>query len=905
MPEHQQMQQSKKPAPSYQRRKNPANRTHESNPAAIIQRARINPKSLSRADVLQLQRSIGNRAVGRLLSGSGKLPSTIQQPPVQRKEPEEEEEPLQGKMVEAVQRQEIPEEEELQMKTVVQRQEIPEEEETLQGKMIETIQCQEIQEEEEPLQMKRENDTGMPDNLKAGVESISGTDMSGVQVHYNSSMPDRIGALAYTQGKDIHVAPGQERHLPHEAWHVVQQAQGRVKPTMQLKGVKVNDDVDLEREADVMGERAVQVKHSAPATSRAGENVKILGSSLKIPLQRLNSGARPPTGVVQRAFQPAETTANAHLRNDGAWGAYVGNRIDSGSEVIIDRAQQKTQARFIRSNVTWTKAVNVTAANWTWNQRNATTYIRDSSVAPKAYPVRARDVVVPTRPNLRPERQWNEQAGEYVMLENSAAVPGAKLVKKGPLDKRLTASNQYENLNSREERQLDLPRLKAVLQAHLKIILETSAMGKGLKTGLLETDYNTGKLMHPLRYDEAKDMIDDNFINWYNWTEGVFDRIEEGADYAAESIEHWRKWLHPSRKDEVSIDKIELTGSDLHDEGLGAIFVTFSKPTGPSGHKFENQTNFKVLIKSEDKALENALFGTENTSLANRVNAMTGLKPEEAITTFKMETSANYGSIIEFVRGARADSFDHPQPCTSAMKEAMVFAFIAGLSDLHHENVLWENGKPYFIDADNALNKDRLGLTMKPQARNQTGFTEYNRDAAIGQLDIIDKKPQDSESKIMKALLADSDKKPIIKAVQTAFTGKTGRVVPISTGSWAGVLKRVYIFMPEGTAGDDDYKSRWGIASKQASRVPKGTPDTPEPGLEGEAGIAQSGRFFDRAKELTQIKADFDKGKIPFYNYEYDTGHITHNGQDIWHGQTLAEALEILLKKFPKQRGVT
>ena len=67
--------------------------------------------------------------------------------------------------------------------------------------------------------------------------------MDDVKVHYNSSQPAQLNALAYTQGSDIHVAPGQEQHLPHEAWHVVQQAQGRVQPTMQMKdGVPVNDD---------------------------------------------------------------------------------------------------------------------------------------------------------------------------------------------------------------------------------------------------------------------------------------------------------------------------------------------------------------------------------------------------------------------------------------------------------------------------------------------------------------------------------------------------------------------------------------------------------------------------------------------------------------------------------------
>jgi Domain of unknown function (DUF4157) len=82
--------------------------------------------------------------------------------------------------------------------------------------------------------------------------------MSDVRVHFNSSKPAGLGALAFSQGTDIHVAPGQASHLPHEAWHVVQQRQGRVQPTLQLKGDKVNLDRGLEREADAMGLRAEQ-----------------------------------------------------------------------------------------------------------------------------------------------------------------------------------------------------------------------------------------------------------------------------------------------------------------------------------------------------------------------------------------------------------------------------------------------------------------------------------------------------------------------------------------------------------------------------------------------------------------------------------------------------------------------
>jgi hypothetical protein len=123
---------------------------------------------------------------------------------------------------------------------------------------------------------QKKNETGLPGSLQHGIESISGVAMSDVNVHYNSNKPAQLQALAFAQGTDIHVAPGQETHLPHEAWHVVQQKQGRVKPTKQLGGAtQINDDESLETEADVMGVKAnnwispdvSQLKADRPHTS--------------------------------------------------------------------------------------------------------------------------------------------------------------------------------------------------------------------------------------------------------------------------------------------------------------------------------------------------------------------------------------------------------------------------------------------------------------------------------------------------------------------------------------------------------------------------------------------------------------------------------------------------------------
>lgn len=130
------------------------------------------------------------------------------------------------------------------------------------------------------------NDTGLPDDLKAGMEDLSGFSLDDVNVHYNSDRPVQLQAHAYTQGRDIHVGPGQEKHLPHEAWHVVQQKQGRVSGTMQMKGFNINDDEGLEKEADVMGRQAKQRGAFADG-GEEGERKDVSLASAGAPVQRL------------------------------------------------------------------------------------------------------------------------------------------------------------------------------------------------------------------------------------------------------------------------------------------------------------------------------------------------------------------------------------------------------------------------------------------------------------------------------------------------------------------------------------------------------------------------------------------------------------------------------------------
>ena len=105
----------------------------------------------------------------------------------------------------------------------------------------------------------------VPAPLRGAMESLSGgMDLSNVRIVRGSAKPAQVDALAYTQGNEIHLGPGQDSHLPHELWHVVQQRQRRVRVTTKIGGKGVNDDATLEREADAMGARALQHAAAGP-----------------------------------------------------------------------------------------------------------------------------------------------------------------------------------------------------------------------------------------------------------------------------------------------------------------------------------------------------------------------------------------------------------------------------------------------------------------------------------------------------------------------------------------------------------------------------------------------------------------------------------------------------------------
>ncbi|MCB9232744.1 MAG: DUF4157 domain-containing protein [Bacteroidia bacterium] len=120
----------------------------------------------------------------------------------------------------------------------------------------------------------------LPESVQAKMESSMGTDFSDVNVHANSNQAESIGALAYTQGNDVHFAPGQfnpetssgQKLIGHELAHVKQQKEGRVAANNEVGGMPLNDAAGLENEADQMGAKAAAGEKSSfsPVQQKSG-----------------------------------------------------------------------------------------------------------------------------------------------------------------------------------------------------------------------------------------------------------------------------------------------------------------------------------------------------------------------------------------------------------------------------------------------------------------------------------------------------------------------------------------------------------------------------------------------------------------------------------------------------------
>lgn len=550
--------------------------------------------------------------------------------------------------------------------------------------------------------------------------------------------------------------------------------------------------------------------------------------------------------VVHRRFQPGVALSKAHLRVRDQWSAFHGPSITPGSGVFVDDdpATHLVQQRKVRSNVTWVPAVNVDPHHPGPAPANRIGYIRSGRV---------------TQLGTMPALCRREITA--ILRAAERRVPGGRLT----------------NLLTKPEH-VDFLMDKAV-----RLDVWNPALGARV----------------------------DAFASGIESLQDKFDRIREGAEHVADSLEHWRTWLDPAYPDLVDIVDVTLLGSDLHEHGLGVVSVKFRKFLGGQA-MFADKKIVETIIKPEDKSLEQSLLGSQPDSAANKINKLAKLKGNERLGTINMQAAniAAHGAtpvwstLVERVQGLSSEDFaaqhgtaksEGAHAVVPAFYETLVFAYLAGIDDLHWENVMWVGDVPYLIDADNVMMHSQMTKQGTGDA-NQSGFSTINKHesdqsrAGIKSLD-----PAVAKSKLLAAMIGSDDVRDgVLDALKSAITGHKGRTVPIYTDRWAHLLRS---YQTTDSAEQDGFLDFYS-ARKEIVREGRPIDMKIGPGLAGTTGVNSDDDFYGQAAEKAQMRRDFNAGVIPFFEYDYDTGHVTHNGAKVFHGLTLEQAFDALAQRF-------
>jgi hypothetical protein len=577
-----------------------------------------------------------------------------------------------------------------------------------------------------------------------------------------------------------------------------------------------------------------------PSTS-AGE--RLLAHELAHVVAESGSTARRVhrNSVIRRRFEPATTNSKAHLRADGKWGTFRGKAIAAGTQLFVDdaAANQRVQVRRNKPSVTWVPAVNVPPDH-------------AGAVAPK-------------------------RVG-YIRSTRTAA---------GPSDV--------------DTMQRD--RIRTILEA-----ATGDATLRPLLTKPAHIDFLLRKSIGLDQWNPASPTLS-GFSSGLESLESKLHRLVEGADHVARSLEHWRNWLHPG----ATFHDLTFKESDLHEHGLGVMKVAFKKPLGGAA-MFTTDTDVEVMIKPEDKSLEEALLGAQSSSLASKMNAAAGLAPHEAIGTLKMRSmniapdgaTEMWSTLVEKVKGTSSEDLvggdgnlksEGTMATGRSFHETLIFAFLAGIEDLHWENVMWIGDTPYLIDADTALARHQLEKNEGGDVA-QNGFSTYNKAETAKSIDAV--KNNDNsvvQSKIFDIMLNNPVKRAqLIAAITTAFRGKKGRTVPIFTKYWT---TKKNIDYPQHKALGGTAFSGW-LDAYSSSRflvdVFGEFKHDRGPGLRGAVGPPVGA--YNHAEARIQLEHDMEANVVPFFTYEYDTGKVYWNGKHIYTGQTIDAAMITLAARF-------
>lgn len=258
--------------------------------AILPQAAPIREVQTASHPLLELQAAIGNRAMNQWLAARRKTPDTRQ--------------PIQAKS-------------------------------EFQG-LAQTLMDESAQAEALPATLTTGTTTSqgkpMPETVQQKMEAAFNTDFSDVRIHEGPEA-ERIGAIAFTRGRDIHFAPGKynptsqsgQELLGHELDHVLQQRMGRVAAP-QTGSFPINTDPALEAEADRLGKQAAQGELAKGTTE---QEIRTKPDALTL----VNPPIQCMFGWLEKLFSSSRSTQNKVPK--------LGNQIDAWQEGAVFREGDK------------------------------------------------------------------------------------------------------------------------------------------------------------------------------------------------------------------------------------------------------------------------------------------------------------------------------------------------------------------------------------------------------------------------------------------------------------------------------------------------------------------------------------------------------------------------------------
>lgn len=182
----------------------------------------------------------------------------------------------------------------------------------------------------------------LPEGVRRYMERAFGADFSDVRVH-EGEKAGSLGAIAYTEGNDLHFSPGTfdpesaegRRVIAHELAHVLQQRHGRSAQA----AAGVNGDAHLEGEAERAADRAARGERIEAVTASHGGGVQRLAHQQftlgGAPVNGMWSGCTRAIVVRGRLFvRPTiANLANQQLQNALPHGSFVAFQVHTTSHI--------------------------------------------------------------------------------------------------------------------------------------------------------------------------------------------------------------------------------------------------------------------------------------------------------------------------------------------------------------------------------------------------------------------------------------------------------------------------------------------------------------------------------------------------------------------------------------------